>query len=82
MIGGAGESVAGEVRWACPAVRPAMSVFPMAVAGQVLCLAIADALGLAVEEPRAGRDRGSLHAGIQRQWMTETEDGADTGGVV
>ena len=57
-----------------PAVRPAMTVFPSAVAGQILCLAVAEAHGLQLEKPCAGRSRAALHAGIQREWMASTDD--------
>ncbi len=60
------------VKLTYPAVPSTATVFPSAVAGQVLCYAIAEAFGLAVEEPRAGRERGSLHAEVQHAWMTQT----------
>ena len=74
LIGNTPTTVAAVERLEYPAVRPAMTVFPTAVAGQVLCLAAAEALGLAVEEPRAGRAAGALHAEVQREWMTRTCD--------
>ena len=74
LVGNTPNTAAAVVQLEYPAVRPAMTVFPSAVAGQILCLAVAEALGLAVEMPRAGRAAGALHSEVQRGWMTCTSD--------
>lgn len=39
---------------------------------QLLCHAVAQALGLNLEQERAGRAHGVLHAAVQKQWMENT----------
>ena len=55
-------------------LTPSLSVFPAAVAGQLLCLGMIEARTLPVEQPRAGRPAADVHAARQRAWMTETDD--------
>jgi len=62
----------GLLTIATPPLSPALSVFSNAVVGQLLCLAVVEALGLAVESPRAGRAGGALHGEIQNGWMRDT----------
>ncbi len=56
-----------------PVLRPALTVFANAVIGQLLCLGLIEAFALPVEQPRAGRAKGELHAEVQRAWMTKTK---------
>lgn len=73
-IGAVGDVSADATRLGGVSVPPALTVFPAAVVGQLLCLAVVEKIRLAVEEPRAGRPRAALHAKIQHTWITRTDD--------
>lgn len=75
-IGGDGKPLDDVIILAWPSLCSALSVFPAAVIGQLLCLAWATALRLDVEAPRAARPGGDLHMNVQRDWMTQTPDGS------
>ena len=74
FIGAATLPGAPVVKLAVPPTRPSMTVFPSAVAGQLVCLTAVESFGLAVEQPRAGRLGATVHGDVQRRWMTETPD--------
>jgi len=61
------------VHFMTPMLRPALTVFANALIGQLLCLGLVEAYDLPVELPRAGRAGGTLHAEVQREWMTQTK---------
>lgn len=74
VIGPAGVLGRSPAELPAAATRPTLSVFPAAVAGQLLCLAVVERHQLPVEETRAGRNNAASHADVQRKWMTETTD--------
>lgn len=74
VIGPAGVLGTSPAELPVAAARPTLSVFPAAVAGQLLCLAVVERHQLPVEESRAGRNNAARHADVQRIWMTETAD--------
>ena len=56
-----------------PPMQPSLNVFAAAVIGQLLCLGLVEAKGMAVDQPRAGRVAALTHAEVQRAWMTQTD---------
>lgn len=56
-----------------PSSHPIQTPFLEAIGVQVLCLQVANALGLSVESPWAKKPQGNTHLAVQKRWMRETQ---------
>lgn len=56
-----------------PSSHPVQIPFLEAIGVQILCLQVANALGLSVESPWAKKPQGETHRYVQTRWMRETK---------